>query len=540
MTRLPTQLWVFTFCCAWIALPSVLWGEERPLRQRIDAEVRAAWEREQITPAGLADDAAFLRRVYLDLVGCVPSYDEVRQFLQDNDPQKRAKVIDRLLDDPRFADHQANVWDQVLFGRHPLNPEATRKRDSFKKWLSGKFTRNEPYDRWVRELLRAEEEGSELFYVQFRNQPEEATVAVSRIFLGTQLQCARCHDHPFENWTQRDFYGMAGFFVRLVVLDNGGSGNQRRYTIGEKATGEVLFTGAVKDQKPGQKGEPVKPKFLLGPVLDEPPLPAGYKEPDARTAKTLPKPPFSRKEKLAEWVTARDNPFFARAVANRVWAQFLGRGLVHPVDDLGEHNLPSHPELLQTLTDELLAHGFDLKWLIRELVNSQTYQLASTGPSTEALPRWYERARVRPLSAEELLASFRQATGYDNANPNRPDGRLPNATEEYFLIFFGEPTNGLGEFQGSLSEHLFLNNSGQVWQFVQRRKGNLADVLLSSTEPWEQRVDRLFLSILSRLPSAKERQAFVAHLNSADGKAEARVAEAIWALINSSEFRFNH
>ena len=506
-------------------------AEDRPLRHVIDAEARAAWDREKITPAARADDATFLRRVYLDLVGTIPTHDEARTFLQDKDVRKRERLIDRLLDDPRFAEHQANVWDQVFFGRNPPNPDATRKRDHFKKWLTEKFAKNEPFDRWTRDLLLAEQDGPELFYVQFRNQPEETAVAVSRIFLGTQLQCARCHDHPYESWTQRDFYGLAGFFVRLVVLDQGGPANQRRYKVGEKNTGEVLFSGAAKDQKPGKKGEPVRAKFLGGSMLEEPPLPAGFKEPELKSAKTLPKPAFSRKEKLAEWVTAPTNPYLARAVANRVWGQYLGRGLVHPVDDLSDKNEPSHPGLLQALTGQMAARQFDLKWFIRELVNSETYQLAATGPATEALPRWYERARVRPLSAEELLASLRTATGFGRA-------QLPSATEDYLLRYFGVPTNGQGDFQGSLTEHLFLNNSSQLRQMIQRRKGNLMDAVLSSTDPWEQRVDRMFLSVLSRPPTPEQRKRFVAHLTS-DAKAEPLVEEAIWVLLNAAEFRFN-
>jgi hypothetical protein len=250
---------------------------ETPLRQTIDAEVRAVWQREKLTPAPPAEDALFLRRVFLDLVGTIPTHEEARQFLADADPGKRAKLIDRLLDDPRWAGHQADVWDLVLFGRHPPNGEAVRKRDAFKKWLTAKFAANEPFDRWARDLLLAEQEGSETFYVQFRSQPEEAAVAVSRIFLGVQLQCARCHDHPYEPWTQRDFYGLAGFFVRLVVVDGAGAEAGKRFLLGEKSSGDVLFSGAAKDQKPGQKGEPIRPKFLNGPALEEPALPPGFK-----------------------------------------------------------------------------------------------------------------------------------------------------------------------------------------------------------------------------------------------------------------------
>ncbi|MBI1913387.1 MAG: DUF1549 domain-containing protein [Planctomycetes bacterium] len=517
-------------------------AEERPLRQIVDDEIKAAWQREKMTPVGRASDATFLRRVFLDLVGTIPTYEEARQFLADTDPKKRAKLIDRLLADPRYATHQTEVWDLVLFGRNPAGYDATRKRDGFKKWLADKFAKNEPYDRLARELLLAEQEGSELFYVQFSYQPEEAAVAISRIFLGTQLQCARCHDHPFESWTQRDFYGLAGFFVRLVVLDNGGmprgtrDSGSRRFTIGEKSTGEVLFSGSAKEQKPGRKGDPVKPKFLGGAVLDEPALPKGFKEPRPG-GRSMPKPLFSRKAKLAEWVVSADNPFFARAAANRVWAQLTGRGLAHPVDDLGGKEGPSHPELLKALAEQLVAHKFDLKWMLRELANSQTYQLADAGPAKDALPRWHEQASVRPLSAEELLAAIRVATGYDASR--RPGEHLPGAIEAWVERYFGEPNNGLGDFQGSLSEHLFLNNSGEIRTMIQRRKGNLAEAVLTSTEPWEKRVDRLFLSVLSRPPRPEERKRFVAYLTSGP-KPEARVEEAIWVLLNCSEFRFNH
>jgi hypothetical protein len=462
----------------------------------------------------------------------------VRKFLADSDAAKRTKLIEQLLADPRYGTHQADVWDLAMFGRNPLNGDATRKRDSFRKWLGEQFAKNAPYDHLVRDLLLAEQPGSEMFLVQFRSQPEEATVAVTKLFLGMQLQCARCHDHPFEGWSQKDFYGMAGFFVRLVVAESG-SGEARKFMVGEKSTGEVLFSGAAKDQKPGKKGDPVKPKFLGGGELDEPAAPKDFKEPEIKPNQKPPKPAFSRKEKLAAWVTKADNPYLAKAAVNRVWAQFLGRGIVHPVDDLGGKVPPSHPELLETMTKQFIDHQFDLKWLIRELVNSDVYQLDAKGPSKEALPRWFERARVRSLSAEELLASIRVATGFD-ASATKPDERLPGAMTEYATRFFGEPTNGQGEFQGSLSEHLFLNNSGELRQVIRARKGNLADIVTTSKDPWEQRIERLFLAVLSRPPRAEETKRFEQHLTSDPKATPALVEEAIWVLMNSAEFRFHH
>ncbi len=355
-----------------VGAPTTLHAQATPLRQIVDAEIEVVWKREKVAPVGAADDASFLRRIYIDLVGTIPTIDEATRFLNDTDAKKREKLIDKLLADPRYATNQANVWNLVLFGRRPANLENDRKREGFKKWLTSQFEKNVPYDQIVRELLLAEQEGTETFYVQFRAQPAEAAVAVSRLFLGTQLQCARCHDHPFKNWTQRDFFGMAGFFVRLVVLDTGNA--KKKYTIAEKGTGEVLFTGAVKDQKPGQKGEPIKPKFLSGSVLNEPPTPKNYKDPP-QGAKTYPKPPFSRKQQLAAWVAAPENPFFTRAVANRVWAQFLGRGLVSPVDDLGEKseagNAPCSRSWRNSLwTTNTTSNGTSANWSTRGRTNS--------------------------------------------------------------------------------------------------------------------------------------------------------------------------
>jgi hypothetical protein len=514
---------------------SVVGAGEPSLRQAIDGDIQKAWQREKFAPAGRSSDSVFLRRVYLDLVGVVPTYDETTAFVKDGDPQKRTKLIDKLLADPRFAAQQAHVWDLVLFGRHPQNIDATRKRDGFKKWMADQFAKNEPWDKITHKLLMAEEDGSQLFYVQYRNAPEEAATAVSRVFLGTQLQCARCHDHPFEHWTQKDFFGLAGFFVRLVVVDAGGGANNKKFKIGEKSTGDVLFAGSVKELKPGMKGTPVKPKFLGGGILQEPTLPKDFKEPAVKGNVLPAKPAFSRKEKLVEWITAKENPFFAKALANRVWGQFMGRGFVHPVDDLSEKNNPTHPDLLKAIEKGLIEHKFDMKWLIREIVSSDAYQVSDIGPTTEAAPKFYERARVRPLSAEELMASLGVATGHgaDWAQKSQ------NATNEYMLRFFGEPNDGQGHFQGSLAEHLFLNNAGQIRQLGQAKKGNLADAILTSKEPWDAKIDRMFLSILSRTPTELERARFVKHLSGDAKTTPALVEEAIWVLVSCSEFRFN-
>ncbi|MEK6238663.1 MAG: DUF1549 and DUF1553 domain-containing protein, partial [Planctomycetales bacterium] len=468
---------------------------EQQLRDVIDARVQEAWKREGIQPAGLSADGTFLRRIYLDLCGTIPTLDEARAFLDDDASDKREKLIDRLLSDPRYAQHQADVWDMVLFGRNPPGYDA-RTRGGFQKWLRDQFAENTSYNKMVHQLLKAEGDtvtnGAPMYLVQYQRKPEDAAVAVAENFLGVQLQCARCHDHPFEDWTQLDFYGMAAFFARLESVTVGKEDKLNKVALGEKNLGDVLFTGPVTEDEVGKKGEPVKPKFLLGEKLPEPELPEDFKEDRFAANKQPPSPKFSRKNALADWVVRPDNPYLARAAANRVWAQFLGRGLVHPVDNLSPANEPSHPELLDSLAAELVKTGFDLKKYIRELCNSKTYQASHFGPSTEAAPLWYERARVRPLSAEELAETWRVATRYVAAQEKA--GKKPKDGDRYFgmaagymLRFFGQPSNGVGDFQGGLHEHLYLNN-GQVGGLISTSEGGLHHALLNSKEPWEVRV----------------------------------------------------
>ncbi len=536
------RLMAFFFVCA---SPLVSRSEDR-LRDLIDQHIETAWKANNVTPVGSSSDSEFLRRVYLDLLGTIPTHDEAVAFLDDMNPDKRKELIDRLLDDSRFASHQGEVWDLVLFGRKPPG-YGTNKRGGFQSWLREQFASNTPYDKWVKTILLAEgntvEQGAPMFFVQYKNKPEDATEAVTQRFLGVQLQCARCHDHPFESWTQLDFYGTAAFFARLRVVDVGKKDKLTMYAIGERNTGDVLFTGTVTEQEVGKKGEPVKPKFLQGDPLVEPELPKDFKEDrNFKSGKVPPKPKFSRKNQLADWITRPDNPYFARAVSNRIWAQFMGRGIVHPVDNMSKSNKPSHPELLDALAAAMVEYKFDLKSYIRELVNSRTYQLAGTGTVELAMPRWFERARTRPLSAEELLDAWKVAVGYDaieKASGKKPSGdRYSPLGSGYLMRFFGTPSNGVGDFQGGLHEHLYLNNGG-IGKLLTSAKGGLYDSLLKSDAPWEERIDRLYLSMLSRRPKTEERERFVAFL-SAEKDPRTRLGEAIWVLMTCSEFRFNH
>lgn len=535
------------FVCAAVLIGSLpAWADE--LRTVIDAEVRKVWEREKIAAPAGADDATFLRRVYLDLNGIIPTADEAKAFLDDSDPEKRAKLIDRLLASPRYGLHQLDVWDLIYFGRNPPSYDAP-KREGFKKWLQAAFDQNLPYDELVRALLKAEgntaEQGAPMYLLQYDRHPEDAAVAVSQTFLGVQLQCARCHDHPYEPWQQTDFYGLAAFFARLVRVQAGQVEKLDKLFVGEMNTGDVKFTGNASEAKAGKEGVPVKPKFLAAAMLEEPDLTAEFKD-EKRPKEGQPPPPpkFSRKDKLAEWITAPENRLFARAAVNRIWSQYMGRGLVHPVDNMSESNPPSHPELLERLALEFVAHKFDVKWLIREIVSSQAYQAAATGEVVEAQPQWFQRARVRPLSAEELLESWRVATGYEQwieaSGKKKDGGRYHGVTFDYIRKYFGEPNNGVGDFQGGLHEHLYLNN-GELGRLMVQDKGTFLESLTKAEEPVESRVERLFLAMLSRRPTDEERAKFTEFWTVADKqKLPEAVRESAWVLMTCSEFRFNH
>ncbi|MBC8288974.1 MAG: DUF1549 domain-containing protein [Planctomycetes bacterium] len=518
------------------------------LTAKIDESVAAVWKRENVAPAPPTDDSEFLRRVHLDLCGTIPSFAETTAFLNDTTPDKREKLVDRLLDDPRFAQHQADVWDQVLFGRNPPGYQ-TNVRGAFQEWLKNQFEQNTPYDQWVGAILRAEgnsvDDGPPMWFCQYSRKPEDATEAITQKFLGIQLQCARCHDHPFEEWTQLDFYGMAAFVARIEVVHVAKENKLTKFAIGEKSSGDVLFTGPASEQKAGQKGEPVKPRFLLGEKLAEPPLPEGFKEVKFASNKVPPAPKFSRKNQLAEWVTSPENPYFARAVVNRVWGQFLGRGLVHPVDNMSPANEPTHPELLDELTAKMIEHKFDLKWLIRELVLTKTYQLSSRGASGEALPQWFQHGRTRPLSAEELVESWRVATLYDQSAYAK--GRVDREGKDryrpfgsgYIVRFFGKPSDGTGNFQGGLHEQLYLSN-GPLGSVIGSGKGSLVDSLVAEEMEAAAQVERIFLSVLSRKPSEEETARFAEFLAVTGTRPNDQLGEAMRILMPSSEFRLNH
>jgi hypothetical protein len=495
------------------------------LTSLVDSTLAAAWSRDNVEPAPPADDAEFLRRVYLDTIGKIPSVAEVERFLDDASPDKRPRVVDELLRRGAHAQHFANTWRGLMLAGAAENVESQINTPQLETWLRLRFAAGKPYDRLVSELLTAPVEApqqaatmrsfepSPVAFFQANEQKREMIAAsTTRIFLGVQVQCAQCHDHPFSHWTQRDFWSLAAFFDASpgepgAARPPGGSPNA------------ILIP---------ETGTLVEPAFLDGSA------------PDWQSK-------LNKREVLSRWLTGRDNPFFARAAVNRLWDHFLGRGFVHPVDDLDKTNPPSHPELLDAMAEQFAAHDFDLKYLIRAITATRAYQLSSRAASVgeDDLPR-FARMPLRRMTADQLFASIVQATGYREKRRAAQRGvvlpDLANAAAE-FRNRFSDQSVPRTEAETSILQALTLMNGGLVSDAVDLEKSEtlvaVADApFLSSFE----RVETLVMATLSRRPTPEESSRFVDYVErgGAAKNPKQALADVFWALLNSAEFALNH
>ena len=500
---------------AWKAL-----AEYNYIDQKIDAKL----QRLKIQPSPVVDDATFLRRVSLDLTGQIPTPDAVLAFLADPAPsrQKRSKIIDRLIASPAYVDHWTVKWGDLLqSSRKYLGDKGVY---AFREWIHDSIAANKPYDRMVRELLTArgssyDEPAANFFRVTRDAKP--TMEKTTQVFLGVRMVCAQCHDHPFERWTQNQYYQMAAFFSAV--------GLRAGYEVGE----EIVFDQrAGYDMKHPKDGHVVRPEFLIasnGPVA----VPADD----------------SRRDALARWIVSRDNPFFAKAIANRVWSYFFGKGIIDPVDDIRASNPPSNPALLDALTKDVLDHNFDLQYLMRTIANSRAYQTSIEVNEWNAGDRDnFSHAFPRRLSAEQLMDAVSAAAG---ARPNFPD--VPEDTEaaqlvdphigkEGFLDVFGRPLRESAcecerRTDFSLPQALNLVNGSTISDAVADPKGRVAGLVLSG-KPDAAMVDNLYLASLGRPPSAEERERGVHYL--AGGARATRAQDLLWALLNSKGFLYIH
>lgn len=496
-----------------------------PLNAQIDALIAAETPGYATKAAPLADDAEFLRRLTLDLTGTIPTAEQARAFIDDQAPAKRSQLIDRLLTSAEYARHMAYVFDNLLMDRRPDKhvPAA-----DWQRFLRESFAANRPLDQWVREILSADGADAKSrpaakFYLERDAEPHQLTRDLSRVFLGMNLTCCQCHDHPLVNSYKQDhYYGVYSFLSRSQLFAEG-----KPVALAEKADGDATFTSVFDTAKVIHTAAVRLP---FGMNIAEPKLEKGKEYKVAPAKGVRPVPHFSRRAQLAPALTSSRQ--FARTMVNRLWAQMLGRGLVHPVDFDHKANPPSHPKLLELLTTEFSARKFDVRALLRELALSHTYQRASRSAAAVTVgPERFASAALKPLAPEQLAWSLMTATGL-------PDAQRNDATVRTFVNTFGgkvgEPA---GDFQTTLDQTLFVANGSMLRQWL-ARPGGLADRAAKMQDT--AAAEALFLSVLSRRPVEAEARAVAAYLQ---GRAQDRpnaMQELTWALMASVEFRFNH
>jgi hypothetical protein len=490
-----------------------------PANNFIDDHIVAKWRAMGLVPSGPCTDGEFLRRVRLDLNGKLPTPEEVRAFLDDPAPDKRTRLVDRCLDDPDYAAYFAMRWSSLLRNTAMSQPAAY----AFHNWIQDTIAENRPYDELVRGIVAASGEWPDApavyWYANLGDEPlHQATADTAQLFLGLRLQCARCHHHPYERWSQDDYYGLAGFFSRVARKDRGGAPGI-----------STSRTPTVGDVHP-RTGAALEPKPLDGQVLKIPP------EQDPRQA-------------LVDWMVRRDNPFFAKALCNRMWGLLMGRGLVEPIDDLRATNPPTNPELLQALADDFAAHGYDVKRLVRTICTSRVYGLSSTPNATNAHDRQnHARAYGKRLVAEVLLDAVDQVCGtktsFDGTPPGARTVDLPHeGFGSYFLDVFDRPRRNSAcecarSTGASLPQVLHLANSPEVEDKLAADDGRIARLAAPETTP-EAAVEDLYLAAFARKPRAEELRRALDHPAHQEDRRRG-LEDLAWVLLNSREFLFNH
>ncbi|MCA9061549.1 MAG: DUF1553 domain-containing protein [Planctomycetaceae bacterium] len=491
-----------------------------PEYNQIDTLVNARLQKLKILPSGDATDAEFLRRVYLDITGVPPSVDAVRAFISDptESRAKRSAVVEKLLNSSDYVEYWTLKWSDLLLARRQAITE--RGVWAFRNWIRQCIAEDRPYNEFVHELVTAN--GSTLDnppanYFRIAREPKVVMENMTQVFLGTRFNCNQCHDHPFERWTQRQYYELAAYFADV---------GRKPLPDGD----EIIFTRAspeaVVNPDSNQTASPSFPFQHAGPI---------------DTA-------ASRRMQLAQWLTAKENPYFARSIVNRYWSYFYGRGIIDPVDDIRAGNPPSNPELLDTLEADFVASGYSLKQLIRTMCNSATYQrtLDANFWNVEDKSN-FSHALPRRLTAEQLYDSLIQATGAPRALPGVPPGfraaQLPDPQVEIsFLDMFGRapresPCECERNTDVSLGQTLNMINGPTISDAIAHPNGIIARSVAAGFSD-EQLVETIYLSVLCRMPSDEERQKGVQYFQSVNNQQEAS-EDLMWALVNSPGFLFN-
>jgi len=526
---------------------------DEPLHQRIDQLIAA---RMAGTAAARTSDAEFMRRVYLDLAGRIPTTDEARAFLADPSAEKRAKLVDQLLTSPDYA---RRVTDML----HVMFMERLGDQPDWSRFLHRSVAENKPYDQMVREMLysdpASESTRGAAFFLSKRlenygQNPVDYPALVrdvGRMFLGIDVQCAQCHDHLFvKQYTQEYFQGLFAFLGQTYLRTD-----LKTPAVAEKVVDKKVPFTSVFVQQPRELG----PRLPGGEEIAIPALVKGEEwiaAPDRKT--NFPgTPKFSPLKLLSEQLPRDVTPGFARNGVNRLWWMMMGRGLVHPLDLHHGDNPPSHPELLELLANEFAAHKFDLKWLLREFALTETYQRASLAPEgvdpNDVPLESFRIAIEKPMSSEQMIAAALVATGqwpkYRDQALAVPaasaDGKAPALTEfdklreRFAKALANPPREPETEFAPSVKAALFLSNDSTVLAWLQAGDGNLVSRLVPLTDP-EKLADELYLAVLSRMPTPEERAETLGQLGAAGDRRVQVIGRLAWALLNSTEFSLNH
>ena len=484
----------------------------------VDELVGKKLVRLRLQPSGICSDEVFLRRVTIDIVGRLPTAEEHAEFLADQSPGKRARLVDRLLERKEFAEIWAMKWAEILMIRSN-NEVSYKSAYLYSTWLTEQISNNVPLDQMVRNILSADggtfTSPSTNFY-QVERDTLKTAENVAQVFMGLRTQCAQCHNHPFDRWTMDDYYGFAAFFSQ----------------IGRK-TAEDYRETIVYNRNSGEVNHPVgnrvmKPKFL------------GGEEPDVNGQ--------DRRKVLADWLTAPDNPFFARNVANRIWAHFFGLGIVDPVDDVRVSNPPSNPELLDALGTKLVEYHYDFKALVRDICNSNAYQRQTAANESNADDlRNFSHARPRRIQAEMLLDCISEVTETKDKFKGLPLGAravqiADGTTSTYFLTTFGRSPRETVcacdvKMEPTLSQALHLLNGDTVEQKV--RSGGVVKRLIDEGKSDEEIINTLYIRTLCRKATPEEMEALKPVIAESPNRQQA-LEDTFWALLNSREFLFNH
>lgn len=506
------------------------------LAEKIDGYIAQRWKSEKVTPSGPVDDATFIRRVSLDIAGKIPAVADLHEFLDEKSPDKRQRLVERLLDSPAYIMHFSNVWRAVMLPEADSNLEVRFLVPGFEAWLRKQFSANTGFDEVVREILTVPVDPRLMsnpfqpqtdvspvgFYQAKQLKPENLAAGTARMFLGVRIECAQCHDHPFDDWKREQFWGYAAFFA----------GVERDQTAAGALDAIRELFGSREVQIPGTEKK-VVPTYLDG---------------DSPKLKFRDKP----RSILADWMISQNNSYFARTAVNRLWGHFFGIGIVNPVDDFTADNPPSHPELLDELASQFAAHKFDFKFLIRAITASETYQLSSQqvdpsaakgGEKIKENPRLFARMSVKGLSAEQLFDSIAQATGYHEPFGSRnPQGLMNNSQREEFIRMFENARDSVTEQQTTILQALSMMNG----QFVSEATGlekssTLAAVVEFPLMSTSERIETLYLAALSRPPRPDELERLTKYVDTggAAGDPKKALSDIFWALLNSSEFLFN-